>query len=607
MTHNLMKRGIRKNTYKLCAVILSLFICCLVLGGCDSGVKGDSGVMVGQELSGGDEGLGKGVNLKEIGIEMQGTKAVINMSFIKGSRVEGAPETMISSVPAYTISLLTNPARLKVQLDVSYMDSAGKNEIFTDSVVYGMFKAGEPGTQGFSVYFQLNDNVRASALENDSVLSISLEPERGTPRKAFFAGLDAFAEYEAGELKDGFCLTPTMCDGLTDVMLISGAYTDRESAQKKAEEINSTSGLPQTQQAYVFEMDTDARPVLERQQSSNTAGGKPVIGADDKEFPLPVLIENGEYLCTTPSGDIIFYRQVIPTAGQETELVLKYEIFSMDADGKEKKMDIPELYGVDGAQVSPSGKYLAILEDGISDRVLYVYDFATGTLQNLGEEGFGNITSSFVWDEREDVIYAMTGFGDMQLTEYDYALPEGERVSSVEEKNGAESAIAISGDKLYFADQQVANGRIYSVDIGTAERAEIAPGVGFVLAPNGRLMAARTNVVAEEGSPSSNLDIIDLQTGETKSILKNEIVEDVAFDANSGVLYYTTQTYDGARGEFPYAFLKYTLESGQTDFLGYSKTGTFIPGPETGEIYIIDYFEQDDAIYPVTYVYSENQ
>ncbi len=602
MIHGLMKRGIRTKAYRLCAAILLLFICCLSFAGCDSGAAGEAGIPVGQQLSGGDAGLGKGVNLKEIGIEMQGTKAVINMSFIKGSRVSGAPETMISSVPEYTISLLSNPARLKVQLNVSYMDSAGKNEIFTDSVVYGMFKSGEAGAADFAVYFQLNENVRATAAANDSVLSISLEPERVAPRSAFFVGLDAFSEYQRGKLKDGYGLTPTMCDGLTDVMLISGAYADGESAQKKADEINATSGLPETQQAYVFEMDTDARPVLER-RTDMAAGGKPVIGADDQEFPLPVLIENGEYLCTTPSGDIIFYRQVIPSAGQETELVLKYEIYSI-TDGKQTKMDIPELYGVDKAAVSPSGKYLAILEDGISDRVLYVYDFDTGALQNLGEEGFGNITSSFVWDQREDVIYAMTGFGDMQLTRYDYAQPEGERLSSVEEKNGAESALAISGDKLYFADQQMASGEIYSVSIETAERSGVAPGVGFALAPNGRLLVARTNVVTGEGSPSSNLDLIELQTGEVTSILKNEIVEDVAFDADSGALYYTTQTYDGARGEFPYAFLKYTVETGKTDFLGYSKTGTFKPSPKAGEIYIIDYFEQDDANYPVTYVYS---
>lgn len=602
--HGFMKRGTSKKKYGLCAAVILLLVCCIALGGCDSGVAGDASIMAAQQLSGGNKELGKGVNLKEIGIEMQGTTAVINMSFIKGSRVEGAPETMVSSVPAYTISLLPNPARLKVQLDVSYMDSAAKNEIFTDSVVYGMFKSGAAGAEDFSVYFQLNDTVRATAQENDSVLSISLEPERVAPRKAFFAGLDAFEEYEQGKLKDGYGLTPTMCDGITNVMLISGAYADKESAQKKADEINSSSGLEQTQQAYVFEMNTDARPVLER-KTAPPSNGKPVIGVDDQEFPLPVLIENGEYLCTSPSGDIIFYRQVRPADGKETELVLKYEIFSMGKDGTQNKIDIPELYGVNKAAVSPSGKYLAILEDGISDRVLYVYDFGTNALQNLGEEGFGNITSSFVWDQREDVIYAMTGFGDMQLTMYDYALPEGERVSSVEEKNGAESALAISGDKLYFADQQAAAGKIYSVSIETAERQEVAPGVGFALSPNGRLMAARTNVVTGEGSPSSNLDLINLKTGEERNILKNEIVEDVAFDADSSVIYYTTQTYDGARGEFPYAFLKYTVESGQTDFLGYSKTGTFIPSPKTGKIYIIDYFEQDDANYPVTYVYSE--
>lgn len=335
------------------AIILVLIFACWLFSACYDGAVGEDGMEESQQLFGGDASLGKGVNLRDIGIETQGNNTVINMSFIKGSRMAGVNEAMISKVPVYAVSILPAPARLKVDLDIDFADYSSESELLADSVVYGTFKV-ERKDGKFSIYFQLNDNVMATVEPKDSMLSIKLVPENSVGKTAYYAGLDAFAEYQQNKIPDELGLTPTMGIELTDIILISQAYASAEQAQQKADAINDA--LKNTNiatKAYVFEMDTDSRPVIERQPPEQSVKEKPVIaGVDDEAYPLPVLIENGEYLCTAPNGKVIFYRQIIPKTDQETEQVLKYELWEIDKDRNEKKLSMPELYGVEQAAVS---------------------------------------------------------------------------------------------------------------------------------------------------------------------------------------------------------------------------------------------------------------
>jgi hypothetical protein len=512
---------------------------------------------------------------------------------------------MLSSVPAYRASVLPAPARLKVDLSIDFTDYSNEGALFSDSVAYGAFKVDRPDGDIISVYFQLNDDVSVTAAESGSVLSLTLTPREGAGRTAYFVGLDAFTEYEQGLVPDELGLTPTMCEGRTDVILISQAESTIETAEVKAEEISQRLGDSVERQAYAFEMNTAGLPAVVRRETAQRPDFQTVIaGPDDEPYQLPVLLEDGIYLCAAPDGTIFYARPFLPDSSQETELVLKNELWTMDAAGGRRKLDIRDFYDVVQASVSPSGVYLGVLESGLANRVMYVYNLETGDLQNLGEEGFGDITTSFVWDERDDIIYAMTGSGVLQLTKYDYSLPEQERVSSVEEMNGAESRLALAGYDLYFADQQSGpRGQIYCVDVRTARRSAVTQGIELALSPDGRRLVSRL----PEDSVSVSLQFRDISTGAEKIIANNLIVENYAFGADSDILYYTTQTYEGIRGEYPFAFIKYNVSTEESEFLGYSKTGTFVPGTTAGEIYIIDYFERENHNFPVTYLYAESQ
>jgi hypothetical protein len=103
-----------KKFIKRASVLAGLLAGLLLLCSCAAGSGSDFVVGAGSEFSGGDSSLGGGVNLKDIGIEVQGQDTVCEPSFISGSRLANVDEAKISSVPAYELSVIEAPSRLKI-------------------------------------------------------------------------------------------------------------------------------------------------------------------------------------------------------------------------------------------------------------------------------------------------------------------------------------------------------------------------------------------------------------------------------------------------------------------------------------------------------------
>ena len=197
------------------------------------------GKQVKGTVAGGDASLGDAVNLKDINVEQQGENTVITMYFLNGSRVAGVDESKISAVPEYSIQMLSAPYRMQVDISVNYWDYAGNNETYNNSVLYGVFSTIHSDSQGkISVFFQLNEDVEATVKEDGDKLVLNLTPQPQAGREAYFVGLNAYEAYEQNLIPEDTGLTPTMCDGLSDIMLISAPLKDEASAKKLAEEID---------------------------------------------------------------------------------------------------------------------------------------------------------------------------------------------------------------------------------------------------------------------------------------------------------------------------------------------------------------------------------
>ncbi len=565
-------------------------------------------------VTGGDAALGENVNLQNINVEQQGENTVITLYFLSGSRVAGVNESKISTVPQYSARLFSAPYRLEVDLAVSFWDYAQNSETYNNSVLYGLFNTMHAEDDRLSVFFQLNENVEATVREDADKLVFTLVPKASAAQNAYYVGLNAYEAYEQNLIPDDTGLTPTMCDGLKDIMLISKALKDEASAKKLAEEINLkiASAVP-AKKAYVFEMETDALPQYNKDADAESMKEEPVILKDGTPTALPVLVENGRYLCMTPEGNTIYARSYVPSSGEDTEQVLKEKLWLLEANGKKTQLELQDFYGVEKAAVSADGRYLGILDSGIENKVLYVYDLQEKALHNLGEEGLGSITTSFAWDAERPVVYAMSGAEALQLVKYDFSKPEGARVEGIGgDMPGADSKIALVNAKLYYVDKTVESGRIYAVDINTQERTEVAQGVDFVISRDGNHLASVVPVrQVDETQPDTetiafHVIVTNLATGAQSEAL-GDAGEGVglAFDANNDALYISTASYDGVSEAYPFAVLKYTISTPQLDLLEYSKTEKILPGVNPEELYFINYYSQNGDSFYVTYIQTE--
>ncbi len=120
--------------------LVCILMAVVLLSGCDTANSPDVVLSRGAEVSGGNT-EGEGINLKDIGIEIQGADAVVNLSFISGSRLAGVDEAKVSSVPGYDMRILTYPSRLQIGLDIDYMDYTDEGERFEDSIIQGIFSS----------------------------------------------------------------------------------------------------------------------------------------------------------------------------------------------------------------------------------------------------------------------------------------------------------------------------------------------------------------------------------------------------------------------------------------------------------------------------------
>ena len=92
-------------------------------------------------------------------------------------------------------------------------------------------------------------------------LVITLTPKTAQSENAYFVGLNAYEEYEQNLITAELGFTPTMCEGLSDIILISSPKKDEASAKKLADETNlKIASVAPAKQAYVFEMSMDALP-----------------------------------------------------------------------------------------------------------------------------------------------------------------------------------------------------------------------------------------------------------------------------------------------------------------------------------------------------------
>ncbi len=584
--------------------LAALLVLYMLLGGCEA-AQSASAVFASAPNSSGGQSLGPGVNLKDISVSNDEKSTVITMSFIHGSRNSTVPETKLSAVPQYSASLLPVPQRLCVRLAVDYWDYQKNNDWFRNSLICGCFQSAISQDNSLSLYFQLNGDVQAAFREDGDKLTITLTPKSSQSGEKYYVGLNAFEEYEQNLIPEELGFSPTLCLDSSNIMLISAPLSSQQEADAMAAKAGRMiEAVAATKKPYTFMLASGKLPAYNASIDLEKVNQKQVLQVDGRGQTLPVLVENGRYLCAAQDGSIVYARSYSPGANADSPSNRSERLWILGQNNKKTELSLPNFSNVEQAAFSVDGKYLAILDTAAHSKILYVYETETKKFRNLGEEGFGNVTSSFAWDTRKDVIYAMTGQTFMQLLSYDFNEKLDSRISRVGGITGTESALATDGRYIYYADPAGSPaGEVYCVDIITGLRSSVAPGISFKLSPDGNELA----VLAPSGTGRQemfDLNVVNLKSGTSKAVMKGIYVEDYEFALDSNVLFFTTSTYEGIGSVYHNALLKFSVSEGAAKLVGYSTADMLRRSQNKGEMYLIDYFDAQQENFYVTYVYK---
>lgn len=606
------REKIRIRSFGFCAAIL-LFLFSLItfVSGCHPIQKNPTQEheLFGSTIvtKGGDQTLAGGMNLKNITAKQDGDFLTITFSFVKGSRLTGNEESTVTGLPGYEIFCRQQPRRMVISFDgVDFWDYQDQG-IFGDSnLVYGSFRTLPMEGQSFQYHLQLGSDVEYGVEEKESQLILRLRSQNKPDGDVesgdgYYVLLNAFDQYEEGLVQQDAGLTPTLCED-NRLALISERFPSLEEAEQFQEKTNReiSQSIP-AKQAYVQQIFGDALPQYDAEADLKKLEKRAVLSVGGKEVEIPSIIQNASYLCTAPNGNRIFVRTTAPDQTIDTEQAALDTLWIVEATGKKYELKTDEaFFGINRGAFSFDGRYLAFLDITYQESILYLYDFQTGALINAGEEGFGSRTSGFVWAENQNILYAMTGSAGLQLIQYNLT-GEQATLSPIEELQGAEGSLGISGNKLYFSD--ALEGEIWSVGITDGMRAKFADGQSFVISPDGRYMALSRMIAVDEAQVSMDTLLINLTTGEQSMVAQHKLLESVAFAADSSKLFYTYEK-EGATQPYSYALEQMEIGSKQTSEIGLSTTPTVFLDGVSGDLLLVDNIEFEESYIPVTYRYQ---
>ena len=557
----------------------------------------------GPATTGGVEKPAENINLKDIDIQVQNGETNITLSLLSGSRVAGYPESTLTQTPVYEVTETAQPYRLKIKLeDISFWDYEQKPSWDMSGLATGLFREVPANDNSLIVYVQLTQDVEYTVEESEGSLIIHLKPGASAGGTSYYCVTNAFFEHQEGKWPEDIDMTPVLCSDGQNKLLISQPFASQvaaESFQQKMEE--ALSAILPGKSISVIQLADGAMPDFITDIDYSAAEGRSILFKDGQVSDTPLLLQNGRFLAASPDGIIAFSRVYQPSepALEQEEYLLSETLWTLEPNGRLQNVDTPEFFYIDKAAYSYDGRYLAVLDVSIENRVLYVYDFTNGTLINLGEEGFGSQTTSFAWSDTQNALYAMSGYSALQLMACDFSSDGTIKINAVEENAGNEGNIAVFGQRVFFADSVA--GQVY--EIGETRRS-LTTGADIKVSPDGRRLLVLETKSGQDEQVSTSLKLCDVETGDTTFISSQGEIVDFCF-AQNNMVYYTDAGVEQTTEGYGYGLYVYDVDTGSAPELKAMAT-TPKMSAANGRLYFIDYIGDGDNGFYATYVFDPN-
>lgn len=588
---------------KIIAILLVLLL--MLSTGCAAGEQQEPASSVPgyysqqQNLEGGSRGQ-RSANLYRIEASRKQEDIVLRLMFCEGSRIEAGTPDACETLPAYTVTALTAPSRIVVEVPLELAEFLGQ-EIEPMGELLGMIA--EKTDAGVRLYFQFTGPIAYKVAEEDGALTLRVRADDGAGIDQYHVTLPYHEENAA--LAQQLGLTPALCDDGISAYYLSDGMAELDAADalcKSANDALIASGSDDT--AEVVQMDSAAAPAYTEPVSRAMLTMMGALRTDGGVIDGELMAMDARFLCWSGDGSMIMARPQTEITGDGAVSTYEEIWVYHPATGRREQLIDAAFASVQKAAFSRDGRYIAVMEQSDGARLMYLYDRLEGELIFLSAEGLGDYTADFAWGANGR-IYLMCGDDSMQLMCYDPSAngPDADPLTAVEEREGGYGNVGAADGKVYFNDEY---GSIYAVDAADGTRELYDEGDGFLLSPDGSRMVIIRYQETETGT-LADLTLCDLGSGLRMQIASQVSLSDYVWSGDGqSLLYLVSNRGAEDAADYPVRLRRYDLDTGITSDLGALASNSIFPGRDRSTVIVMFYQVRDDLYTPITYVIDLN-
>ena len=553
-----------------------------------------------EQVSGGNETEAQSMSVSDIDINYFQAQSEIALHFVYSDYEETQGEIDMITLPQYDVYLLDEPYRLAITLyNIDTVNYVQKNTWGLGEHISGLFRSRVKDSDVTTIYFELTEPVQFLVDEGDNTLRILLEDGDAKSSESHFIMVNAFDEFLSGELGEDLGLTPVLCADKVNIAMISEPYANSDAAE--AARINLETEL-RTQGIlkipYTMTLAGETMPVMNTDIDPMDPEENGAAYIDGRVVDLPVKLDEARLIAQNSSADIYIKQE----ESADGSFLLDGEMLWMvvNASGVLTDLGLPAFTSIQQAAFSYDERYLGFIDVNVETQVLYVYDFQSGKLFNLGEEDFGVNTVSFCWAEDEDAVYAVTGNENMRIAKCQFTDASLILTTIIPSVTG-QGKLADNGDTLLLANSAAGeHGIIYAYDKKSGEKTFLCEGVDFALAPDKETMAVVEYIDYGEETGYGNFKLYSFLDKSETVVVAGGIVESFAFLPSSTALIFTDGSESDETYRYNYVLMTYDMGTSTSTRIGYLKSGGFILSSDAKLLNLMGRYLGSDGRYHYT-------
>lgn len=538
----------------------------------DSGIAGYYS-MAQTVMGGGVEGA----VLDSVNLSVDGEDTVIRMAFTGG-------------VPSYTVSALSNPARVIVSLgNLNGWEHSSALDCDGQSLVLGMFRNQKSADGVTELYFQTTRQIGYRMSEEGSELVLRLRSLNTSADTGYYVTLGAYEAYCAG-LFDAQDMMPVLCADGASVALISPRCDTRVEAEayEQSLEARLSETLPGVTGSVVQLSGNEAPPLSDAAERASLSAADVYRPYEGSASPW-LWTSNGRLISWMPDMKRALFTRQTAAADDDGDYC---ELWLYDQAGKGQRLLDLEFRSVSDARFSASGDALAFVETTDSESLLYYYSISSGKFVSLSDY-VGSDTYGFDF-AGDGSIYLVGGTDQPQLMRWDPTLTFGDSARLIEDELGLIGSLRMGSmdyapNTIFMSDGFVDT---YAFAMDTGVRAELTSGGAFDMSPDGRYLALMEYGGEVDVDTYTGLKLRDLSTGEERTIFSGEAIGDVCWSSGSTRVYYLTYNYDETTADaFPSVLHCCDVQSGQNRALGLIASNDIGMGANDDEVSFVTMYQ----------------